>query len=273
MDRYAVIGHPLGHSLSPRLHNWGYAQLGIDAEYEARPVTPDELPGFIAEVRAGVGSNAYLGLSVTIPHKQAVIPHLDERTWRAKRAGAVNTVSFEGDRLVGDNTDVAGIVEPVRRRGLAPERALILGARGAARAACAAMQELGAAAIIANRTRAKARAVAHDFAAEVADWNERAEVDADLVVNTTPLGMLGDNIARCPWPDAPLPKGATVFDLVYNPLATVLLRRAEAQGLAVIPGLEMFVHQGLEQFYIFTGRKPDPEAATALLRGALEADA
>ncbi|HBE95353.1 MAG TPA: shikimate dehydrogenase, partial [Desulfovibrio sp.] len=135
--RYAVIGHPLGHSLSPLLHNWGFRECGIDARYEAMPVTPAELSAFL--VRARVEPLA--GLSVTIPHKQTIMGLLDELTFAASSVGAVNTVFWQDNRLWGENTDVAGVKEPLR--GLGPfHSALVLGAGGAARAVVFALMEL-----------------------------------------------------------------------------------------------------------------------------------
>jgi shikimate dehydrogenase (EC 1.1.1.25) len=267
-EQYAVIGHPLGHTLSPLLHNWGFEHRRVDARYAALPVTPGELDGFMERVRDG----AFAGLSVTIPHKRAVMAHLDGLTPRAEAVGAVNTVFWRDGLLLGENTDVLGIVEPLR--GLGPfRRGLVLGAGGAARAAVAALKELGLGGIfVANRTRDKAEALAREFGATAAPWESRTTLGADLLVNTTPLGMSGERVGECPWPgETPIPSDLTVFDLVYNPLETILLRRAEDAGCRTISGLEMFVHQGLAQFKLWTGLDLDPDQARTLLLNVLQA--
>ncbi|MBN2139992.1 MAG: shikimate dehydrogenase [Desulfovibrionaceae bacterium] len=265
-DSYGIIGHPLGHSLSPVLHNWGFRENGLDAVYEAWPVRPFELAGFMDRVRR----TPILGLSVTIPHKRAVMALLDGLGPRAEAVGAVNTIFWRRDELLGENTDVLGIAGPLRGLGLKVGTALVLGAGGAARAAVAGLRELGAKRIlVANRTRSRAEALARDLGAEAVDWEHRAGLGAGLIINATPLGLAGDMENLSPWPDdAPL-AGAVVFDLVYNPLRTRLLARAEAQGCMTVSGLEMFVHQGLAQFEIWTGRRLDPDAAKALLLRAL----
>ncbi len=267
MQRYAVIGHPLGHSLSPLLHNWGFRECGIDAQYEAIPVAPAELTRFMARVRV----EPLAGLSVTIPHKQAVMGLLDGVSYAASTLGAVNTVFWKEDRLWGENTDVLGVETPLR--GLGPfHSALVLGAGGAARAVVFALQEMQAPEIfVAARDAGKAEALAEALAAKPVAWEDRARVQARLIVNTTPLGMLGERQDQSPWPaDAPLSPAATVFDVVYNPLRTRFLAQAEAAGCRTVSGLEMFLHQGLAQFRLWTGRNLDPDKVRDLLRQALK---
>jgi shikimate dehydrogenase len=265
--RYAVIGHPLGHSLSPLLHNWGFRECGLDARYEAIPVTPAELTSFL--VRARVEPLA--GLSVTIPHKQTIMGLLDKVTFAASSVGAVNTVFWEDNRLWGENTDVLGVSEPLR--GLGPfHSALVLGAGGAARAVVFALGELKVPEIlVAARDQNKAAALAAGFGARPLAWEDRATVQTRLIVNTTPLGMLGERQDLSPWPkDAPLPPAATVFDVVYNPLVTRFLAQAQAAGCHTVSGLEMFLHQGLAQFRTWTGQDLDPDKVRDVLRQALE---
>jgi len=260
--QYGIIGWPLGHSKSPLLHNWGLRMSGLPGKYEAWPTEPKKLKAFMAEVRA----RRIKGVSVTIPHKQAVIAYLDGLTERATRVGAVNTLFWAGGKLLGDNTDVAGIVVPLApyREGLAS--ALVLGAGGAARAACAALQELGLAEIaVTNRTAAKAQALARDFGIQAVDWEERATRPWSLVLNTTPLGMKGEHQGLSPWPADGFAHVGLVFDLVYNPVRTALLEDAKNAGVQVLSGLQMFLQQGLAQFEIWTGIKLDEKGARQLL--------
>jgi shikimate dehydrogenase len=259
---YGIIGWPLGHSKSPLLHNWGLRTSGLPGTYEAWPTEPKKLKAFMAEVRA----RRIKGVSVTIPHKQAVIAYLDALTERARRVGAVNTLFWADGRLMGDNTDVAGIAAPLRpyREGLAS--ALVLGAGGAARAACAALQELGVAEIaVTNRTGKKAELLAQDFGITAVEWEGRAARPWSLIVNATPLGMAGEHKDTSPWPRDGFAHVGLVFDLVYNPVRTVLLGDAKNAGVTVLSGLQMFLQQGLAQFEIWTGVQLDEKGARQLL--------
>ena len=264
---FGIIGHPLGHTLSPTLHNWGFSRLGLDARYEAFPLEPARLPEFMARVRTG----ELRGLSVTIPHKRAVMDHLDRITDRARGVGAVNTLFWDGEALCGENTDVIGVVAPLLRLGTLPGSALVLGAGGAARAAVAGLVELGIKDVaVSNRTDAKAEALARDFSVRAVPWEARLDQAPGLICNTTPLGMSGDNQDLSPWDADRFPEGCVVYDIVYNPLETRLLREAARAGCAAISGLEMFLHQGLAQFRLWTGRDMDEAGARALLLNALE---
>ncbi len=193
---HGIIGWPLGHTLSPALHNFGFRSLGIDATYEAWPTRPADLGAFMHRVR----EEGIRGVSVTIPHKRAVMEHLDELTYRAKSVGAVNTLFWEDGRLCGENTDISGLAEPLRKIGSLPESALILGAGGAARAAAAALRELGVSDVaVTNRTRSRADVIAHDFAVRAVDWEARMDAAPGLIINTTPLGMSGEMVDATPW--------------------------------------------------------------------------
>ncbi|WP_419786325.1 shikimate dehydrogenase [Pseudodesulfovibrio sp.] len=264
---HGIIGWPLGHTMSPALHNWGFEQLGIDACYEAFPLEPDELPVFMEQVRSG----EIRGLSVTIPHKRAVMPYLDRTTDRARRVGAVNTLFWEGDALCGENTDVIGLVAPLRKLASLPDAALVLGAGGAARAAVAGLLELGVPDVaVANRTRTKAEALAADFSIRFVDWEQRMDEKVGLICNTTPLGMSGTMEALSPWDKDRFPADCVAYDIVYNPLETHFLRDARAAGCTAISGLEMFLHQGLAQFRLWTGRDMDEDGARRLLLKTLQ---
>lgn len=261
MKVYGIIGFPLGHTMSPTLHNWGFDECGITAEYKTWPTTPEALPAFMERFR----NERIGGLSITIPHKQAVIPMVDRLTKRAERVGAVNTLWWDNDVLMGDNTDVAGVVHPVRSRGKIPASALVLGAGGAARAAVAACRELKIPdVLIANRTRAKAESIATDFGINVVDWSGKEHTTPELLINSTPLGMSGDLENLRPWQGEYHPN-CLVFDLVYNPLETKLLQKAASAGCETIQGIEMFLHQGLEQFRLWTKQELDSKEARTLL--------
>jgi shikimate dehydrogenase len=265
MESYGIIGHPLGHTMSPTLHNWGFSQLGIQARYEAWPTPPGDLPRFMRWFR----ETNVRGLSVTIPHKLAVMEYTDRITPRAQAVGAVNTLWWDGGELVGDNTDIVGVTAPVAALERFPGSALVLGAGGASRAAVAALKSLGVAVRITNRTRGKAVAVAQDLGIEVVDWERRTDERPDLLVNSTPLGMTGAAKDETPWPGDHFHAGMAAFDLVYTPLETRFLREARSAGASAIQGIEMFLHQGLEQFRLWTGREMDPQVARGLLLAAL----
>jgi shikimate dehydrogenase len=259
--QYGIIGWPLGHSKSPLLHNWGLKESGLPGSYLPWPTEPAKLKAFVAEVRA----RGIKGVSVTIPHKQAVMAHLDGLTDRAKAVGAVNTLFWHEGRLLGDNTDVAGIVAPLMERRDSLQSALVLGAGGAARAACAALKELGVADVaVANRTASKAQALAADFGLRAVAWEERVRAWS-LVLNTTPLGMQGENENASPWPPDGFAEVGLVFDLVYNPIRTRFIQDAQAAGVACVSGLSMFLHQGLAQFEIWTGKRLDERRARQVL--------
>lgn len=265
--RYGIIGWPLGHTMSPTLHNWGFGQTGVDGEYSAYPLEPADLIPFIERVRA----EAIRGLSVTIPHKQMIMPLLDRITDRARSVGAVNTVYWDGDMLCGENTDVIGVVAPLKKLDTPPS-AMVLGAGGAARAAIAGLRELGVADIcVTNRTAAKAEELAADFAIRSVEWDARMNERPALICNTTPLGMSGDMEAMTPWDGDRFPDNCIAYDIVYNPLKTRFLREAEAAGCTTISGLEMFLHQGLAQFRLWTGQDMDEDGARALLLDTLGA--
>jgi len=265
--RFGIVGCPLGHTMSPTLHNWGFDQLSVDGVYEAWPLRSADLPAFVGRVRR----EPIVGLSVTIPHKQAVMPLLDRLSDRARVVGAVNTLYWDGGELCGDNTDVLGIVAPLRKLDCLPASALVLGAGGAARAALAGFRELGIGRVaVSNRTKANAEALAAEFNASCVEWGERMDTSWELICNTTPLGMSGDLEDVTPWDAARFTAGSTIYDIVYNPLKPRFLREAEAAGCATISGLEMFLHQGMAQFRLWTGLDMDEADARNLLLNALK---
>lgn len=260
-----VIGWPVAHSKSPLIHRFWLGSLGIDGDYGRFPVAPAHLA---AAVRA-LPALGLAGVNVTVPHKVAVLPLLDRLDATARAAGAVNSIRVEpGGRLLGVNTDVAGITGPLAPLGPFP-RVVLLGAGGAARAVVAALPALGARhLVILNRSRAPAESLlaASGLAGAVRPLAGRTPA-ADLLVNATSLGMVGQ-------PPLPVAIGGRplVFDLVYAPPETALLAEARALGLAVVDGLEMLVAQAAEAFRLFTGAAP-PRARDAELRRLLLAAA
>lgn len=255
-----VIGWPIDHSLSPRLHGFWLKKYNIDGSYEAIATPPEELP----ELLAGLAGNGFSGLNVTLPHKQAVLPHLDDITDQAKRIGAVNTIVVgEDGRLSGSNTDGFGFLENLRSgdpdftasRG----PAVVLGAGGAARAIAATLTDQGAPLVsLINRTRERAEKIAADLGGpiRVVDWTEREEAlhGAALLVNTTSLGMTGKPALDISLQK--LPNDALVNDIVYAPLETPLLKAAKSRGNRTVDGLGMLLHQGRPGFAAWFGVEP-----------------
>ncbi len=270
---YGIIGHPLGHTLSPTLHNWAFGELGIPAVYLAWPLPPESLPDFLRAVRI----LPVRGASVTIPHKEKVLAGVDRLTDRARRIGAVNTLYWRDGQLWGENTDVTGFMAPLRALLHPLEPALVLGAGGACRAVLEGLKELGVRDILlANRTRERAEALAREVpGVRVLDWEERHDPQPSLVVNTTPLGMAGgltgEGAGETPYEGARLQRGMTVYELIYNPLETRLIREAKAAGCRVVTGLDMFLGQGAEQFRLWTGLELDLAGARRVLLEALAA--
>lgn len=263
---FGVLGHPVAHSLSPALHNWAFAELGIPAAYLAFDKSSEELSDFLAAVR----SVPIAGLSVTIPHKVAVMEALDGVSALAKRVGAVNTLYWDQKRLLGENTDITGFLEPLQGVGRVPGSALVLGAGGAARAVLAGLLDLGVSRVtLTNRTPEKAEALAAEFGVPTIPWDDRQSADAELLVNTTPLGMSGERQGFSPWADICMSPSQTAYDLVYNPAKTRFLADAESMGCRTIDGLTMFVAQAQAQFRLWTGQDFPTLPARQLLRQLL----
>lgn len=259
-----IVGHPLAHTLSPVLHNWAAGETGVRASYHAWDTPPDRLPAFMTALR----TLPVHGLSVTIPHKEAVMNLVDSLTDNAREAGAVNTLFWEKDTLWGENTDIAGFMAPLAELDIRPGRALVLGAGGAARAAVCGLRREGWDVVLSARTEERARRLAEPFHARIVPWEQRHDVAADLLVNTTPLGMSGPFQSLSPWKGS-LRGVSLVYDLVYNPRQTPLLAQALREGAKALCGLPMFVHQGLAQFRCWTGRSFDPDRALELLEQTL----
>ncbi len=269
--RLGLTGYPLGHSLSPAIHNAAIASAGLQGEYCLYPVSPlPSAPQALSDLLDRLRHGELDGLNVTIPHKQAVLPLLDWLEPAARRIGAANLLYCRRGQLVGDNTDATGFYLDLRhflqRMPLHDQRALVLGAGGAARAVAAALLDDGWQITLAARRLEQAQALAHSLLPArftviplVADSLANV-VGTTLLVNATPLGM-SPNQESCPWPvELALPAGAAVYDLVYNPPQTCLMRRAQAAGLPAAGGLGMLVEQAALSFERWTGR-PAPRPA------------
>lgn len=264
MKLFGIIGHPLSHTLSPVLHNWGFRELGIPASYHVWDTPPDKLPAFMAALR----TLPIHGASVTIPHKEAIMPLVDRLTENARLIGAVNTLYWEEEKLWGDNTDVTGFMAPLVERNVQPGTALILGAGGAARAALCGLHQAGWSICISSRTQARTDRLAHSVNAAQIPWSDRHAMRPDLLVNTTPLGMSGPFRGLSPWKES-LTGIGLVYDLIYNPKLTPLLAQASRDGVPILHGLPMFAHQGLAQFERWTGHRFDIPRALLLLEQTL----
>ena len=250
-----VIGHPVSHSLSPLMHNAALTKLGLDYVYLPFPIAPENLERAIA----GFASIGMVGFSITIPHKQAILPLLSEISPIAQAIGAVNTVTRQGDKWVGTNTDVEGFIAPLQttyHQDWSQKRAVILGNGGAARAVVAGCIKLGLAEIhVVGRNLQKLQAFHQSWQNshfadkfQVHEWTELPNLlhQANLLVNTTPIGMY-PHIEESPLSSQEisyLPGDAIVYDLIYTPKPTKFLHLAEKQGAIIIDGLEMLVQQG-----------------------------
>ena len=246
-----VVGNPVGHSLSPLIHShWAHA-AGVSGYYI--PVqAPTSYPEFAAVID-GLRQVGFAGVNVTLPHKENAFRYAHEKTERAMLAAAANMLTFREGAAYADNSDATGFTAALRAvlaEGEIPERAVVLGAGGAARGIILALKDAGCGRIvIANRTRAKAQALAEAFSLDaVADWADREEALAHsaIVVNTTSLGMTGEPPLEIDL--SALPSDAIVADIVYSPLETALLRQAAAANRRTVDGLAMLMHQAAPGF-------------------------
>lgn len=256
---YGIIGAPLAHSLSPMLHSAAFSLLGLPGILLPWPMESEKLPAFVEAIRI----LDIQGCCVTIPHKERIIPLLDKVTDRVKGVGAVNLVYREGNLLCGENTDVLGFMSPLEKTKPRTDAAvLLLGAGGGARAAVVGLKALGYARIfVSGATLAKAERLAAEFGLVAVPWEKRTDVEAEFVVNTTPLGMRGNYENDTPYPADGFAKRAGVaYDIVYTPFTTRFLGEAEAAGWRTIGGLDMFLSQADHQFRIWTGRNLPKEA-------------
>ncbi len=282
MKHFAVIGHPLGHTLSPALHNHIFSRLSLDADYRALDTPPADL----AEVAHQLRQGELEGINITLPHKIAFIDYIDEVAPDAAPVGAVNCVVAHGDRLVGHNTDVTGIRHALQQGGFQAKGSsvLLMGAGGAARAAMAALLDLAVSRIrvldlLENDVQAllvNFRGQAGDVALESGIFRPGLETNTfQLIINATPIGMWPQTDSALLQADQ-LSSDQTVFDMVYHPEITLLLQRAAEIQCRIVTGLEMFIAQGLASLehwfpgviYSNTG-KLNPELELPALKSVL----
>ena len=282
MRRCYLIGYPVGHSMSALMHNAAFEELGLGYHYELKSVRPEALGRFTAYEMRG---EAVRGANVTIPHKVSIIGHLDEVDPEAAAIGAVNTIVNEGGRLKGYNTDGRGAMRALEEAygDLRGVKSVLIGAGGAARAIrrhlSMAVDELS----ILNRTASRAESLASALkslpgcnasvtAAALTRENLRSElVEADVLINATPLGMTPDT-DKSPVDSDLLHPGLLVFDTVYNPLKTRLLREAEEAGVRTLTGAKMLAYQGVASFELWTGVGAPEELMFEVVVDALRRD-
>ena len=265
IKNFGILGYPVGHSLSPQMYKAAFKAAGLENyNYILLPIQAGKLMLAVD----GIKNLEFRGVNVTIPHKTTILKYLDAIDSDAMVIGAVNTVVNDGGMLTGYNTDVSGFLAALAEAEFMPEdcNAVILGAGGAARAILWGLCKRKAEFItIGARNQQKAEALAKDFlsygAVEGLDWlsNEFREIlqTADIVINTTPLGMFPNVDEMPPINLSLLPEGALIYDIVYNPVETKLLRTAKAMGFPTLNGLSMLLLQGKEAYRLYTGQVPD----------------
>jgi shikimate dehydrogenase len=266
---FALTGNPLGHSLSPQIHNAALRACGLQGEYVLRPVPPETLSeglsGLVRDLRTGT----LHGFNVTIPHKQAILPYCDRLTPAAQAMGAANLIFLENGAVVGDNSDARGFLAALQGfENKDIHKAIVLGAGGSARAVVYGLASQGWQLLLSARRSDQAEALIQQLVRPLKAQGsaipfpvEKDDLQGvDLIVNTTPLGM-HPHPKGCPWQEGmDFPPGAVVYDLVYNPRLTSLLQRAEASGLRTIGGIQMLVEQAAIAFEQWTGRSAPREA-------------
>jgi shikimate dehydrogenase len=275
-----IIGYPIKHSMSPKMHNSAFRELGLDYRYEAAQVEPGHLVNFLNQVMKRPDVR---GASVTIPHKIAVMDELDVIDREAADIGAVNTIVNVKGTLKGYNTDGLGALRVLKESmgDLNDKRVVLLGAGGAARAVAYRIVQEAAAVTILNRTLQRAvelakyikeKSMKHNVEVSASPLDDahlaRVVGETDLLINATPVGM-HPNVDLTPVPKHILHSQLMVFDLVYNPLRTRLLREAEEEGARTLGGVEMLVYQGAEAFRLWTGREAPLDLMLRVVKGAL----
>ena len=259
-----LVGYPVEHSMSPAMHNAAFKALGLDAEYRLAPVKPEQLEEFIDKLR----EDEALGASVTIPHKVEVMRHLDHVDETARAIGAVNTIVHREGRLYGYNTDSTGGVGALMEEygSLEGRNVTILGAGGASRAITYQVSRVDCKVMVLNRSVERARNLVDDLRSQTSAELRYGGLtqlpgvidDTDVLINTTSVGM-SPNVSDSPVPEGLLHGGLFVYDVVYNPVKTKLLRDAEAKGAGTLSGVKMLVYQGAEAFRMWTGVEPPVE--------------
>lgn len=259
-----VIGDPIKHSLSPQMHNGGYEKLGIDDKfiYVACRVKLDDIDNFVKGVRA----MGIRGVSCTIPHKLKIMEYLDEIDQTAEKIRAVNTIVNKNGMLKGYNTDWLGVVTPLEKMtSLRDKKIALFGAGGAARAVAYGVRQKGAKLVIYNRTIEKAEEIAREFGGKACSPDSIGDVkDMDIIINATSVG-LHPNEDKTPLAKELITNKHIVFDAIYVPYETRLLKEAKQQGARIIHGMEMLLQQGIAQFNLYTGYNAPEETMRNIL--------
>lgn len=262
-DRYAVLGNPISHSKSPQIHALFAKQTGQDISYEAIEAPLDGFAATIERLR----SEGYKGCNVTVPFKFNAFKCATELSARAKAAQAVNTLSFEGDKIIGDNTDGAGLVRDIEQNvgiSLAEKNVLLMGAGGASYGVVLPLLTAGAKLTIANRTASKAVELAAQFSAVTGGGYENlAGLQFDVIINATSAGLTDSEV---PLPEGIFAPGALAYDMMYG-RETPFMAFARREGAQVADGLGMLVEQAAEAFFIWRGVRPDTRPVITALRG------
>lgn len=264
-ELYGVVGYPLGHSLSPIMHNTAFQVSRLNAVYLAF-----ETKG-IDDCLRGMKALGIKGLSVTLPFKSRVIPLLDDVDSQARRIGAVNTIVNDNGRLKGYNTDGIGILKSLEEEviDLSNRKCLLIGAGGAARAIGFTLKERGTEVTVANRSIGSGEILAKFLGCPFVPLKDIEKIKADLIVQATPVGMY-PHTDQCLIPEHLLRESIVVMDIIYNPIETRVLKLAREHGCKTISGLSMFIHQGAEQFRLWTGFEPPLKEMTSAVREALK---
>jgi shikimate dehydrogenase len=255
----AVTGYPLSHSLSPKLHGKIYEMLRINAVM--LPYPNEKIEAMIDVVR----TLPIQLMAVTLPHKQAVMKHLDEVEKTAAGIGSVNTVINNNGKLFGYNTDIIGIAEALKSVEISGKNVIILGAGGAARPLCFFLRNKHANIFCVNRTQTKAEELMQEFGGTALDNRALEKTKIDIIINATPIGMT-PNINESPFPKKLLQSDQTVFDLIYNPSETQLLKDAKNAGAKIINGMPMLIAQALEQVKLWSGKELSQAQKTELTK-------
>jgi 3-dehydroquinate dehydratase/shikimate dehydrogenase len=265
---YGVVGNPVSHSISPVIHNSSFVEKGLNSVYV--PMKVLDIETFIKDFR----KLDFQGFSVTIPHKESILPFLDDIDHVAGKIGAINTVVNQDGRLTGHNTDYMAAIKGLEdgmegnKGTLKDKKVAIIGAGGAARAIAFGLKEKGCDITIYNRTLERAKRLSNDVGCKFRRFEEISELNTDILINSTSIGMF-PNVEESPVPKNVLKEGMVVFDAVYNPIETKLLKDAEESGCHTVNGLTMFINQAAEQFRLWTGIKPPVELMENLAENML----
>ncbi len=260
---YGVLGNPVGHSLGPAMHNSAFAHVGFNGVYLAFKVAD------IKSAVSGIRALGIKGVSITIPHKVAIMEHLDRVDDTAARIGAVNTVVNENGVLTGFNSDSPGAMAALlEKTAIKGKTVAMIGAGGAARAVGHGIKANKGELVILNRTVAKGEALARDLNAGFFPLDRFKDIRPDIVINTTAMGMTPETDVM-PVPPSFIRPKMVVMDIVYNPLDTALLKAARQKGCKIVDGVAMFVYQGAYQFEIWTGKKAPVDIMRSVVLKAL----